>query len=173
MPPDQTVGLMVNIAIYLALIAFVLYRQMSARPLRAGRLMLLPAALGLFGVQQLAREPLGMDVGGVALLVVGLVIGLAAGLWRGTTFRVWPDAGHVMVRGTAMTLVTWAVLIVIRLPFAFLGQAANHPQGFVIGELLLALAVTFAAQNAVIWARAKRLHVDDTVVHRSGQERRR
>lgn len=159
MSSDQIVGLAVNVAIYVALIAFVLYRQMSAQPLRGRRLVLLPAVLGLFGLQQLGRQPPATDVGGVALLAVGLVIGLASGLWRGTTFRVWPDAGQVMVKGTAMTLVTWAVLIVIRLPFAFLGYAANQPQGFVVGELLLALAVTFAAQNAVIWARAQGLNV--------------
>lgn len=171
MSPDQLVGIAVNVAIYLALIAFVLYRQMSAQPLRGRRLVLFPAALGLIGLQQLARQPLAMDVGGVALLVAGLVIGLAAGLWRGTTFRVWADAGRVMVKGTAMTLVTWAVLIVIRLPFAFLGQTANHPQGFVVGELLLALAVTFAAQNVMVWARVKRLNVDQPAVRHSIQER--
>lgn len=76
-----------------------------------------------------------------------------------------------MVKGTAMTLVTWAVLIVIRLPFAFLGYAAVHSQGFVVGELLLALAVTFVAQNAVIWARTKRLSVDQPAVRHSIQER--
>ena len=170
MLPDQIVGVAVNGAIYLALIVFILYRQMSARALRAGRLMLLPAALGLFGLQQLARQSLAMDADGVALLGVGLVIGMAAGLWRGTTFRVWSDAGQVMVKGTALTLLTWAVLIAIRLPFAFLGHVANHPQGFVIGELLLSLAITFAAQNAVIWARAKRLNPVQPVIRRTGHE---
>lgn len=160
MSPDQLVGLAVNVAIYVALIAFVLYRQMSARPLRGRRLVLFPAALGVFGLQQLARQPIAMDVGAVVLLVAGLVVGLVAGLWRGTTFRLWSDAGLVLVKGTAMTLVTWAVLIVLRLPFVFLGQSANHPQGFAVGELLLSLAVTFAAQNVVVWARAKRLKVD-------------
>lgn len=156
MPPDKSVALIVNIAIYVALIAFVLYRQMSPVPLRAARLILLPAALGLFGLQQLLRRPFA-DVTSSVLLVVGLVIAVAAGLWRGTTFRVWSEDARVMVRGTRMTLVTWAVLILVRLPFAFLANAAASPQGFVVGELLLALAVTFAAQNTVIWIRAKRI----------------
>ncbi|WP_415856781.1 hypothetical protein, partial [Sinomonas sp. G460-2] len=146
MSPDQLVGLAANVVIYVGLIAFVLFRQMSARPVRGIRLVLLPAALALFGLQQLVRQPLAAGFGGVAVLVVGLVIGLAVGLWRGRTFRVWVDAGRVMAKGTAMTLVAWAVLIVVRLPFAFLGFAADRPQGFVVGELLLALAVTFAAQ---------------------------
>lgn len=171
MLPDQIVGVAVNSAIYLALVVFILYRQMSARVLRASRLMLLPGALGLFGLQQLARQSLAMDVGGAALLGVGLVIGMVAGLWRGTTFRLWCVAGRVMVKGTALTLLTWAVLIAIRLPFAFLGNVANHPQGFVIGELLLSLAITFAAQNGVIWVRAKRLNVVQPAVRRAGHER--
>lgn len=171
MLPDQIVGVAVNSAIYLALVVFILYRQMSARVLRASRLMLLPGALGLFGLQQLARQSLAIDVGGAALLGVGLVIGMVAGLWRGTTFRLWCVAGRVMVKGTALTLLTWAVLIAIRLPFAFLGHVANHPQGFVIGELLLSLAITFAAQNGVIWVRAKRLNVVQPAVRRAGHER--
>lgn len=171
MSPDQLVGLAINVGIYGALIAFVLYRQMSALPLRARALVLLPTVLGLLGLQQLSKQSLAGDWGSAALLVVGLVVGLAAGLWRGTTFRVWRDAGPVMVKGTGMTLVTWAVLIVVRLPFAFLGFTANHSQGLVASELLLALAVTFAAQNAVVLARAKRLTMDRPLARPTIQKR--
>ncbi|WP_113718225.1 hypothetical protein [Arthrobacter dokdonensis] len=164
MSPDQLVGLAVNVAIYLGLIAFILYRQMSAQPVKGLRLVVLPAALALFGLVQLARQPLATGVGGVVVLAVGLAIALAVGLWRGKTFRVWVEAGRLMAKGTAMTLVTWAVLIVVRLPFALLGLAADRPQGFVVGELLLALAATFAAQNAVIWGRANRLNTGQAVV---------
>ncbi len=62
-----------------------------------------------------------------------------------------------------VTLIAWGVLIAIRVPFAAASHVANYAQGLVIGELLLALAVTFACQNAVIWLRATRLttiHVD-------------
>jgi hypothetical protein len=45
----------------------------------------------------------------------------------------------------------------IRIPFALASHAAHYPQGLTIGELLLALAVTFAAQNTVIWMRSGRL----------------
>jgi hypothetical protein len=62
-----------------------------------------------------------------------------------------------MTKGTGLTLVAWAVLLAIRLPIAYASHVANYPQGLVIGELLLALAATFAAQNAVIWIRASRL----------------
>lgn len=164
---SQSLSALVTVAIYAGLIGFVLYRQMTAQPLRGMRLVVFPVVMGFFAFQQLGRQPLtassssgsGLAGGGastIALLVLSLVIGVAAGLWRGTTFRIWEQGGVVFVKGTVMTLVTWGVLIVARLPFALLGHTANLPQGFVIGELLLALAVTFAAQNAVIWARANR-----------------
>lgn len=57
MPLDQFVGLAVNVVVYLALIALVLYRQMSAQPLRARTLVLMPMVLGLLGLLQLGRQP--------------------------------------------------------------------------------------------------------------------
>jgi hypothetical protein len=157
MTSDQVVGIVVNVGIYVALIGFVLYRQMSRLPLNPRRLVLLPVLIAVFALQQLSRHPLPFDLGMVALLVASIAVSILAGLWRGTTFRVWMEAGVVMTKGTAITLIAWGVLIAIRLPIAYASHAANYPQGLVIGELLLALAVTFAAQNAVIWVRSSRL----------------
>lgn len=157
MTSDQLVGIVVNVAIYVVLIGFVLYRQMSRLPLNPRRLVLLPVVIGLFALQQLSRQSLAFDLGEVVFLGVSLAVSILAGMWRGTTFRMWIEAGVVMTKGTAVTLIAWGVLIALRLPFAFASHAANYPQGLVIGELLLALAVTFGAQNAVIWVRSSRL----------------
>lgn len=157
MTSGQLIGVVVNVAIYVALIGFVLYRQMSRVALNPRRLVLLPALIAVFAVQQLGRQTVTLDAGTLAFLGASLIVSVLAGIWRGTTFRIWTDAGVVMTKGTWVTLVAWGVLIAIRLPFAVAGHAANYPQGLVIGELLLALAFTFAAQNAVIWLRAGRL----------------
>ena len=157
MTSQQLVGLVANGAIYVGLIGFVLYREMRPHQLRLRRLVLLPAVLGLFALQQLSRQQLTIDLSTVAFLGVNLAVGLIAGIWRGTTFRTWTEAGIVMNRGTVATLVAWGVLIAIRLPFAVVSHSTKLPQGLVVGELLLALAVTFAAQNAVLWLRASRM----------------
>jgi hypothetical protein len=154
---SQQVGILVNVAIYVALIGFVLYRQMRSLPVSPRRLVLLPGIIALFAVQQLSRQSLTFDLGTIGFLGVSLALSLLAGMWRGTTFRMWNEAGVVMAKGTALTLLAWGVLIALRLPFAFASHAANYAQGLVVGELLLALAVTFAAQNAVIWLRSSRL----------------
>lgn len=159
MTSGQLQGTVAVIGIYAVLIAFVLYRQMSAQPLRPRRLVLLPAVLGFFAVQQLGRQQIAVSLGTVMFLVLNLALGLAAGIWRGTTFRLWTEAGVVMTKGTVVTLLTWGVLIGIRLLFALAGHVASFPQGLMIGELLLALAVTFAAQNVVIWLRSSRMTV--------------
>jgi hypothetical protein len=167
MTSDQRVGIIVNVAVYVALIGFVLYRQMSRLPLNTRRLVLLPAVIAVFAVQQLSRQSFTVDLGTVAFLGLSLAVSVLAGLWRGTTFRMWIETGVVMTKGTAITLVAWGVLIAIRLPFAFASHAAKYPQGLVIGELLLALAVTFAAQNAVIWQRSTRLTTIPTDAQRA------
>lgn len=151
--PAQTISIVVTVAVYGGLIAFILYRQMTAQPLRARRLVVLPLVIGFFAFQQLGRQHLSGGITTLGFLVLSLVVGALAGLWRGTTFRYWAAGGTVLVKGTRMTLVAWAVLIAVRLPFALAGHAADLPQGLEIGELLLSLAVTFAAQNAVIWMR--------------------
>jgi hypothetical protein len=157
MTSSQQVGILVNVGIYVALIGFVLYRQMRRLPLSPRRLVLLPVVIALFAVQQLSRQSLAFDLGTIAFLGVSLAVSLLAGMWRGATFRMWTEGGVVMTKGTALTLIAWGVLIALRLPFAFASHAANYPQGLVVGELLLALAVTFAAQNAVIWLRSSHL----------------
>ena len=153
MTPQATSAL-ITIAIYVALIGFVLYRQMTAQPLNGRRLVILPAVLGLFALQQLSHQQLAASGSAVAILVIGVAVGVAAGVWRGSTFRIWTLNGTAMVQGTWLTLVAWAVLILVRLPLAYYGHLVNEPQGLVVGELLLALAVTFAAQNVALWSRA-------------------
>lgn len=157
MSSDQLIGILVNAGIYVALIVFILYRQMSRRPLSPRRLIILPAVMAVFGVQQVSRQSFTVDAGTVMFLGLSLVVSVLAGLWRGTTFRLWVEAGVVMVKGTAMTMVSWGVLLAIRIPFALASHAARYPQGLTIGELLVALAVTFAAQNTVLWTRSGRL----------------
>jgi len=157
MASGQLTGIVINVAIYAALIVFILYRQMSARPLRATLLVLIPLILAVFATQQLSGARATFDAQLVAILGINIGLSVVLGLWRGTTFRLWVDAGTPMIKGTALTLVTWGVLIATRLPSAFISHAAHYSQGFIVGELLLALCVTFAAQNVVIWARAARV----------------
>jgi hypothetical protein len=154
---SQLVGVVVNIAVYVALIAFILVRQMSRTAVNPRRLVILPALIAVFAVEQLSRQGLNLDLPTISFLATSLAVSLVAGMWRGTTFRLWAEHDVVMTKGTLLTLVAWGVLIAIRIPFAAVSHAANYPQGLAIGELLLALAVTFAAQNAVIWLRAGRL----------------
>jgi len=115
-PRVNSSGVVVNVTIYVALIAFILFRQMSRVSLTPRRLIILPALMAVFAVQQLSRQTLTLDLGTVAFLVASLAVSLLAGIWRGTTFRVWSEAGVVMTQGTVLTLIAWGVLIAIRVP---------------------------------------------------------
>lgn len=151
---SQQVGLLVNVGIYVCLVAFILYREMSEHRLRPARLVVPPAVLALFAVQQLSRQHLSTDLTTIGLLGLNLAIGVLAGVWRGTTFRIWSDAGTVVTKGTGATLVSWAALIAVRLPFVVVSHTAKLAVGIGIGELLAGLAATFAAQNMVLWLRS-------------------
>jgi len=158
MSSQQLVSIVVTVGIYVGLIGFVLYRQMTRTQLNPRRLVLLPAILGVLAIQQLSRQHLSVDGGVVAYLAVNIASSIALGAWRGTTFRLWIDAGRVMIQGTAATLVSWGVLIALRVVLALASHASKYAQGLIIGELLLALALTFAMQNVVVWLRAAPLN---------------
>lgn len=109
-PASPTV-LLIAAAILVAVVA----RQLQARRLRPARLAVLPAALLLFGLQD-APLLAGMDAVQALLLAVSVAGGAVLGAARGYTLRVWVDAtGQVWSRGTWLTLVLWAGLIVFRI----------------------------------------------------------
>jgi hypothetical protein len=69
---------------------------------------------------------------------------------------VWRDAdGTWWRKGSVRTLALWGALIVARALLYGLDAAAGHREGSDLGAILLTLALSFAAQNAVT---ALRMH---------------
>lgn len=142
-----------EIALGLAAAAFIVYRQFTPQAVSGRRLLLLPALLAFAGLQTMSRSA-GADLGSAVLLVTSVASGLALGWWRGMTFSVYDRAGITMAQATWTTAISWAVLIVVRVATIGVAGAAGVGHGPALGEMLVGLAATFAAQNAVIWLRA-------------------
>lgn len=75
-------------------------------------------------------------------------------MWRGRTIAVWRDAEGVWWRrGSKLTLALWGALLVARGLLYVVDLVVGHPEASGVGALLLTLALSFAAQNAVIALR--------------------
>ena len=136
-----------------ALIVFFIVRQFSTRRVLSLANLLAPAALLYFGLQGLGD----LDSTGWMLLGVGMSLGIAFGVARGMTFRVWTDAsGQAVMRGGGLTVVLWVATIAAKALLTFieikLGLAAGATSS---AASLLPGAATIAAQVLVVYLRAQ------------------
>lgn len=147
-----------TILIALVVLAWLLWRQVQVRELRHDRGYLLPLAICVVGVVQIAsynhEHPLAGT--GIALLAVSIVVAAAFSIVRATTVRVWLDDGRLLRQGTALTIVLWLVAIAIHLGGDHL-IAPHDADRLGSVSLLLYLGVSLAVQRLALGERARRL----------------
>jgi drug/metabolite transporter (DMT)-like permease len=147
-----------SIFIGLAVLAWLLWRQLQVRELRHDRGYGLPLVLCVAGVAQIVQydheHPLAGA--GIALLAVSIVVAAAFAIWRATTVRVWLDDGRLLRRGTAVTIVLWLVAIAIHLGGDHL-IAPHDAERLGSVSLLLYLGVSLGVQRFALGERARRL----------------
>ena len=140
---------------YAALVVFFVYRQFTTGKVSGVNLLLMPGLIAFGAVSAFSKSGFAPSAVSVSLLVLNGVIGIAFGVWRGQTFAIWSDGGAVLRRGTWMTLWNWLALIASRVVLGGAATLVGLAPSSMIGDLLISLFLTFAAQNLVIWLRGQ------------------
>jgi hypothetical protein len=139
-----------NALLVAAAVVWILVKQLRTERVRPRLLVLAPLLLGYAGLSSLPAST-WRDAADLALLALGTVVSVALGVWRGRTVAVWRDeSGAWWRRGSTLTLALWGALFAARGALYALDLATGHPEASGVGALLLGLALSFAAQNAVI-----------------------
>jgi hypothetical protein len=146
-----------GIVVALAVVVWILWRQLQVRELRRDRSMILPLVLVVVGVAEIASyghdHPL--HAVGWALLAVSIVVAGGFGAIRATTVHLWVEDGKLLRQGTYVTCALWIVAIAIHLGGDHL--IAPHDADRLGGvSLLLYLGVALAVQRACLNQRARR-----------------
>jgi hypothetical protein len=146
---SSVAGGAIGVIISLALLAFILYRQVQVRraaPNPAVALVCLAlGVVGLAGPSRPTAAKLGILI---ALLVVDAV---ALGVVRAWTVKLWRDPQGVLLRqGTWVTVLLWLVGLGVHEAVDVL---AHIPES----STLLYVGVTFLAQMAVLQLRINRM----------------
>ncbi|NJC71032.1 hypothetical protein HC031_15110 [Planosporangium thailandense] len=142
-----------DLVLIVAAVVWILARQIRLQRVKARLLVLAPFVLAYFGVRTMTA-PVWHHAADIALLALSAVVSAALGMWRGRTIAVWQDPqGIWWRRGSTLTLALWGALFVARGLLYLVDRAAGHPEAASLGALLCTLAVSFAAQNAVIALR--------------------
>jgi hypothetical protein len=142
-----------NVAIYIALIIFVVYRRMTGSPVGpVKRQFALPVALIVIGWGDATKgltKPLD-----VTFTIVGCAISLVLGLARGGTDRVSERDGAAYVQWTWWSVGLFAANVVVKLVLDLAGVAAGETARAAGSSLIIALGLTLLGEAAVVWYRA-------------------
>ncbi|MEV4510486.1 hypothetical protein AB0K00_16145 [Dactylosporangium sp. NPDC049525] len=141
-----------------AAVLYLLVRRFTGEPLQARRLVLPPVLLVAWGgyavSQAFTAGTLAHAVLDGAVLGAGAVLGVAGGLVRGLTVRVFVRDGHLWYRYTALTLLVWIVLIGARFAENAAGRALGADAAVLAAALPFMLGLSLLAEAAVTGRRA-------------------
>jgi hypothetical protein len=156
-----------NIVIGLLVLVLILRRQLRARPINADRPATIFLVLGVIGIAQIvdawrAHAPVA---GGIALLMLSLVVAAGFGVWRATSVRLWRDGGQLWQQGTPLTITLWIVAIAVHLGVDLVGHAvepahsaaATSVTDTLSASILAYIAISFGVQRVIVGRRAQAL----------------
>jgi hypothetical protein len=153
-----------NFLIPLAVLAWLLYRQVQRRPIggrgaggRGGRRRQVGLILLVIGAIQLVefaqRHTLTADT--VGILGLSFLVGAGLAVARAFTVRLWFEDGQLFRQGTALTVLLWLVAAGLHLASAAAISRAGGPSGAGSASLLLYLALSLTIQALVLRHRAR------------------
>jgi hypothetical protein len=150
-----------NIVIAVAVVVWLIVRQLQVRPVKENRPYRIALVLGVIGVIEISNYAGGKHLPPVAyvILVLSLAVGAVFGFFRAQVTSVWRGDDGVLVRqGNAVTVVLWIVGLALHIGIdVLLKRTAPAADQLGSVSLLLYLAVTVAAQRWVVTGKAARL----------------
>ncbi|MEU6425804.1 hypothetical protein ABZ860_07865 [Microbispora sp. NPDC046973] len=144
------------VVIALAVVAFVIYRQMTPRPVARPVGLIIAAVMVVAGFGGGGLVDPRHTALSLAVLVAELLVAAGLGVVRAMTTRVWRDRhGVAWSQGGVTTLIAWVGSIAVRVAMialtSLLGLASSQ------SSVLLFVGVTLGVQFLVVARRASAL----------------
>jgi hypothetical protein len=143
-----------EIAAVIAIIAYVIGRQLQGQPLRGKKVVLLPVVLTIIGLSDLDSKHMHMQPADVALLVIGALITASIGVALGAVTRLENRNGALWGQLPAKGLWLWLLLILSRVAVTGIADASGAKVAAASSTVLLMLGINRLAQAAVMLVRA-------------------
>ena len=145
----------VTIAV-LAIVGYVIGRQLLGEPQRGKRVILLPLVLTLVGAVDLGKDGRHPQTVDIVFIVLGAALAAAVGLGQGTMMRLELRDGGLWGQMPVKSLWLWAGLIASRVIVAAIASASGAQVASSTAPILFLLGVNRLAQAASIAPRAFR-----------------
>lgn len=157
MSSGSITGLVIGLVVLVLLIA----RQLTTRRLRENyRLMLILAVIGVVEFVSYLKGPSHDDSRIAVALAGSLVIAAVFGVLRAMTVRVWREGGQLLIRGSWLTGVLWALALGAHLGYDYLiSGTGGGKDSSALGNstVLLYLTVSLTVQRFILLSRASRM----------------
>ncbi|WP_435176815.1 hypothetical protein [Actinacidiphila sp. bgisy145] len=145
---------MLEVLAVIAIVAYVIGRQLLGESLRGKRVLLLPAILVVVGLTRLDSGSHPVRAADIACLVVGGLIAAAIGAGQGAMMRLENREGGLWGRMPVRGLLLWAALLASRLVMTLLASALGAHVAASTAPVVLLLGVNRLGQAAIITRRA-------------------
>jgi hypothetical protein len=138
----------------IAIVAYVIGRQLIGEPLRGKRVVLLPAILAVIGVADLSGKGHHVQPVDVVCLVVGGLVVAAIGVAQGLAMRLESRNGSLWGQMAPKALWLWLLLIVSRVVMIAIADGVHAHVAASSATILLMLGINRLGQAAVVVPRA-------------------
>jgi hypothetical protein len=151
--PDVLHALQVADAVVIVVLLFIVIRlQVITRRVRGQNFI----GVAIYIALGLATGVTPDTAMGHLFLVIGLIVSVVFGVWRGLVTKVWVDSsGTYWRRGGVPVLIIWFLTLAARLGVSFYAHA-KYAVPMEIGGLWLGFGVTIGVQNILILLRRPR-----------------
>jgi len=151
-----------SLVIGIAILALLVVRQLRTRRLRENyRLMIILGIIGVVEFADFLKNHTGIDDPKIVVAIVGsLVLAAVFGVARALTVKIWRESGQLLMKGSWLTGVLWAVAVAAHLGYDYLivgSSAGKNSTALGNSTVLLYLVVSLTVQRFILLSRASRM----------------
>jgi hypothetical protein len=150
------VNVVLAVAAVVAVIIYVIGRQLRGEPLRAKRVLVLPAVLAVVGLVDLSGSK-GVNAADIVCIIASALMATGIGVAQGAKMRLELRDGGLWDQMPVRSLWLWGALILSRVAVTVVAVPLGAHIASSTGSILLVLGLNRLAQAAVIkFARPRR-----------------
>jgi hypothetical protein len=145
---------LIDVVAVVAIVAYVIGRQLVGEPLRGKRVVLLPGVLTIVGAADVTGAKVPVRPADVACLIAGAILVTAIGVGQGMVLRLESRGGSLWGQLPVKGLWLWLLLVGSRVVMTVTAHGLDAKVAAGSSTLLLMLGVNRLAQAGVIVTRA-------------------
>lgn len=144
----------IRVLVVIAVIGYVIGRQLLGEPLRGKRVVVLPVILAVAGAADLGKNGRHVELADVICLVISGLIAVTIGLLQGRMIRLEARDGALWGQMPVRALWLWALLVGSRLIMTLIALAVGAKVAGSSAPIIMLLGINRIGQAAIVMRHA-------------------